>query len=428
MVTVQSWSQRLGGYRLFTNAFALVASVAGSGLLGLIYWDIAAHRTTQASVGRAAGEIAAISLLASIAQLSSGSLFSRFLPSAGDASRRFVAITYFICAFAALFLSVGYDALGFSHRFFVTSSSWNILFVVTTILFTIVGLQDNVLVSLRVSRWVAVENNLLGISKLFLLLLFATFASGQGIVITWTLPLIVGVIVVNWYIFGNRIPNHIRLHTGDGSLPSFRRMLSLSIPQYVTSILAMVNSMIATLIVIARLGAIQNSHYFIVAQVAAAPTLLLWRISSLFVVEFAHNPQAQLRQARHTVIAITGVLFVCLGLGIPLARTILQLIGPAYANQGTTLLRLLLLALPGPAIVAFYAAFAWIDGRLWGLMIREALLLVVFLTLVLAFINHIGINAVGYASLITSGIDLLIFVPLTVRRLRSIPNLTSVAT
>lgn len=186
--------------------------------------------------------------------------------------------------------------------------------------------------------------------------------------------------------------------------------------------------MIATLIVIARLGAIQNSHYFIVAQVAAAPTLLLWRISSLFVVEFAHNPQAQLRQARHTVIAITGVLFVCLGLGIPLARTILQLIGPAYANQGTTLLRLLLLALPGPAIVAFYAAFAWIDGRLWGLMIREALLLVVFLTLVLAFINHIGINAVGYASLITSGIDLLIFVPLTVRRLRSIPNLTSVAT
>ena len=420
--TLHRWSDRLSNYRIFTNAFALLVSMAGSGLLGLIYWDLAAHRTSESSVGRAAGEIAAVTLLSSFAQLSYGSIFQRYLPRGGSQSRRFTLNGYIVCSSLALVLSLAYSALGFTHRFFEPSLRWTLLFVATTIVYTIFALEDAVLISLRVSRWVAVENNLFGLAKFLLLFPLAALALGQGIVFSWTLPLIATVLVVNWYIFARRLPEQMRTQTSTEALPSFRRMLSLSIPQYVTSILTMVTTSVATLIVIARLGAVANSHYFLVAQVAAAPALFLWSITRLLVVEAGHNPLALRRHVRQAVSAEVAVIVASIAFGVPLAHSILRLFGPAYADQGTTLLRLLLLALPGTAIAALYAAFAWIDGRLWYLMVREGVVMVVFLSIVLTFIGSRGINAVGYASLATAAAEFLVFLPIVVRRIRALPR------
>ena len=114
-----------------------------------------------------------------------------------------------------------------------------------------------------------------------------------------------------------------------------------------------------------------------------------------------------------------AVLVVAMGVGITFAHPILSIFGSAYASQGTTLLRLLLLALPGTVVASTYAALAWIDGRVWFLMIREGGAILVYLAIVLHLINHDGINSVGYAALVTSGVELVLFLPVTVQRIRA---------
>ena len=155
------------------------------------------------------------------------------------------------------------------------------------------------------------------------------------------------IFAVNWYIFRRRLPEHVRTTQISQPLPTLKRMLSLSIPQFAGTILSIFSTSVVTLIVIAKLGAVANAHYYLAAQVAAAPTLFIWSISRLLIVEVSHEPSDQRSHLVQSAVAMGAVLVVAMGVGITFAHPILSIFGSAYASQGTTLLRLLLLALPG---------------------------------------------------------------------------------
>jgi O-antigen/teichoic acid export membrane protein len=370
------------------------------------------------SVGRAAGEIAAITLLSTLSQLSFGPVFQRFLPRAGDASANMVLTGYFASAGTAILISVAYVAFGFADRFFQPSTRWALLFVVTVVFYTVFALQDAVLISLRAARWVAAENILFGVAKLALLVSLASYALGQGIVITWTIPIVATILCVNVYIFTSRIPRHVRDASNVEPLPTLRHTLSLSIPQYAGTVLSIFSVSVISLIVIAKLGAVANAHYYLVAQVASAPSIFIWSISRLLMVEVSHEPKRQLQYIRQSILAMGIVAILGIIVGLFFTHQILGLFGSAYANQGSPLLRLMMLSLPGTVVVATYASLAWIDGRVWLLAIREGASMMFYLLVVFVMIDHQGINSVGYAALATSALELVIFLPLLIRRIR----------
>ena len=396
-------------------------SVGGSGILGLLYWYFATHVASQKLVGQAAAEIAAITLLSTLSQLSFGSVFQRYLPGASRKAKGFVLTAYSICIGLAIVIAASYTALGFTNRYFAPSLKWSVLFIFTVALYTIFGLQDYVLISLRVSRWVAVENNLFGVAKIILVVPLAAYATGQGIILSWTIPTIGTVVAVNWYIFRRRLPDYLRESILDEPLPTLRRILGLVVPQYTSTLLSVFSTSVVALIVIAKRGATENAYYYLAAQIAGPPTLLLWNVSRLLIVEAAHEVPDVRRLVRHAVTAMTVVVVIGMGFGIIFTHQILGIFGASYADHGATLLRLLLLSLPGAAVAALYYALAWIDGRLWYLMVRQAVAMLINLSIILAFISREGINVVGYAAVITSGVEFLLFLPITVRRIRAIP-------
>src|SRR5579863_1145825 len=129
--------------RLVQNAIALIISSAGSSTIGILFWAIAAHLATHAAVGRTTAEIAAMLLLANLAQLSYGSIFERFLPIAGHLTGGFVRRAYSTCLVFALVLATAYVIAGFGHSFLPSSLLWRALFVVSVVLWTIFALQDS---------------------------------------------------------------------------------------------------------------------------------------------------------------------------------------------------------------------------------------------------------------------------------------------
>ena len=388
---------------LVQNAAALMISSAGTAVLGLVFWVIAAHITSAKFIGRASAEIAAMTLLATLAQLSFGPIFERFLPVAGTRTRNFVKRAYALCLAVALIAAVVYLSVGFGHNFIPPSFGARALFVVAVVLWTIFVLQDWVLTSLRAARWVPVENILFALAKLALLPAFLAVTAIQGIFLAWSLPVIAAVGAVTWYLFRKCIPRHEASSPSSENLPWIREIILLAIAQYGTVLLTVLSSSLIVLIVIQRLGPVTEAHYYLPALISNGLALLLWSLESAFLVEASSEPNV-LRKNANTAIRVAIVVLVpSIAIGVIFAPEILRLFGATYAAHGTTLLRMLLLSLPGTAVTAFYAAFAWLDKRVWWLAGRELVTAVIYFGLLFLFIGHFGILSIGIASLVTSG-------------------------
>ena len=84
------------------SAYALIAGTGVTSLLGLLFWALAAHWLSPATVGIGAALVSALTLLANISTLGLRNGLVRFLPEAGPATRRLVASSYAVCAAAAM--------------------------------------------------------------------------------------------------------------------------------------------------------------------------------------------------------------------------------------------------------------------------------------------------------------------------------------
>ncbi len=400
------------------NAASLVISFGGSAALGLVYWGLAAHQHQQSEVGKSAAMIAAMILIAAIAQLGYGALFQRQLPVAGRRSGRLILRAYAVSTFVGVALATLYVASGLARHFLPRGDDWGAVFVVSTGLWTIFALQDNALVALRASKWVPVENILYSLAKLALLPLSLWGTNATGLFITWMAPIPLALIGVNWFLFRVHLPRRLLEDLPTEDLDQGRSLWSMTAAQAITTLLSNVSGSIVTLIVLAHLGGSANSIYYVSFQIVLGPMMFLWSVSRSLLVEALHEPE---RLARHTRRGLVTTLVILLGtwlIAVPLAPWVMLIFGHSYVASGTTLLRLQLLALPGTAVTAFYTAYAWIDKKLWSLSARALLSLVINITTLELLIDHFRLAAVGLAALATAAVEVVLFLPLTWRRVR----------
>jgi len=409
--------------RLVRNAVALMISSVGSAILGVAFWGIAAHLATATAVGRMSAEITAMILLATLAQLSFGTIFERFLPVAGSQTKSFVIRAYVMCVICAFVVTSIYAFSGLAHSFLPSAFLWRALFVVAVVLWTIFALQDSVLIGLRASRWVPLENILFGAMKLALLPILVATSPDQGIFLAWSVPVILTLIAVNWYIFRKRIPDHMVLTAQVETLPRPRELVVLAGAQYATLLYSMITPAVVTLIVIQRLGAVANAHYYMPALITGSLSVFLLSVYKSFVVEAASEPHALRHHTNMAIGTMSAVLVPSVLIGVIFAPFILRIVGSTYATHNTiTLLRMLLLSLPMSAVSIFYSAFAWLDRRVWWLALRDVLSVAVFFGILFSLISDHGILAIGIASLFTSALQGIFFLPISIRRYRLTSN------
>jgi O-antigen/teichoic acid export membrane protein len=403
---------------LVKNALSLVVSGAGSAMIGIVFWGFAAHLASAATVGRMSAEIAIMLLLSLISQLSFSTNFERFLPVAGDQTKAFIVRAYILCISASLLTSVVYVTLGLGHSFLPASFGWRAFFVVAVIMWTIFALQDSVLVGLRATRWVPVENILYSLAKLGLLPLLLVVTAGQGIFVSWMIPVALMIVLVNWYIFKRRVPQHVALSSLSEALPTTRELIVLAGGEYGGLVINVLTGSLTTLIVINRLGAVANARYYIPAQIALGAFLLLSSILRSFVVEVSSDPSRTRHFSRLTLRTMVALLVPALIIGIVLAPEILGIFGHNYESQGTLLLRMMLLSVPAMAVTQFYFSFALLDKRIWWFALRQGASAVIFFSILLIFLSHFGIRAIGAAYLIETSIQAIFFLPILIKRYR----------
>ena len=407
--------------RLVRNALALIVSSTGTSILGVFFWGVATHLTTASSVGRSSAEITAMIFLASLAQLSFNSIFERFLPVAGPKSRSFVGRAYAISISVALLIASTYAMLGWGRRFVPRGFWWQALFVFAVILWTLFVLQDSVLIGIRQAKWVPVENIAFALLKLALLPMALAFSRSQGIFMAWTAPVAPAVGWVTLYLFRRGILRHEKLTLQSDELPSPRELIKLAGAQYMTLLFWAFSPSIITLIVIQRLGAVSNAHYYVPALIESGLYLILLSIGRSFLVEAAHEPEALRRHSRTATRAMLLILIPSVAIGVAFAPIFLRIFGSGYAQSGTTLLRLLLLSLLGSSAMIFYSTFAWLDKKVWQMTSRSFATMVLNFGVIFWLIDREGILAIGIAGLASSLLQVVLFVPISIRRYRRAP-------
>lgn len=400
---------------LTVNAVSLMTATIATNALGLVFWGEAAHLKPPAVVGRAAATIAAVTLLASIAQLNLTNVYMRLLPAAGRLGKRLVERGYLVVIGLALLVGAVYALTGLSAH--VLSRGWGdrILFAATVPAIAIFALQDSVLTALRRAPWVPVENVSFGVSKIILLPLLALLPLSGSIVISWIAPAVIAAIVVNALLFKRVLP---RLAATDGTLPGRRRIASFVAGEYLGNICTTAAMQLMPVLVLWRLGPAQAAYFSLPWLILMALTLLLWNVSSSFVVEIVggheRSGDALPRSLMLWGAVAMGALLVC----VVGAHPLLELAGSRYAAQGSMLLRLIGLSMPFTAIVALYRTIVWLDQRVWLVAALQAAAGVSILGLTLVLLPHAGLAAAGWANLATQAGSAIVMAPLALRRLR----------
>ena len=184
----------------------VLLNTAATGALGTVFWLVAARYSNEDDVAAA---VAAVSILIAVAftcMLNIPTAISRFLPMAGRYRTTLVVRSYVIALVASALAGSAVVAVGLARGGAIVEGGSMLLTVVLALcipVWVIFALQYGILVTLRESKWVPIENTVTTVAKYGLLPLCVGIGGGAGILIAWTAPALAGIVVITGFLFRN---------------------------------------------------------------------------------------------------------------------------------------------------------------------------------------------------------------------------------
>lgn len=371
----------------------LVASAGVTSVLGLAFWSLAARRYSPVALGATAGLLAAMEIIAAVSNLGLRSALTRFVPSLGGQARRVVAISYASSGALALVCALGFVAVHgrlFPELTLLDEPSGATFFTVSTALWVLFSLQDSVLVGLRRSAWLPVENALFALVKLALLVVLVTPMPEWGIYVAWTAPLALFVLVVNVFIF-----RWLDRGTGGEERLGVKELVRFSAGDYAASTIWLATIDGLPLLVLALAGAAASAGYHLAWTVAYTLFLVPSAVGSALLAEAAHDGPRLDANARRA-------LGLSLGLVVPGALVIavvspllLSVFGGTYADEAGVLLRLMALSAIPYAVNNLHVSLARARRQVASVVRFYAVFCGALLALSALLIPHLGASAPG---------------------------------
>ncbi len=387
---------------LYRNGYALVAASWLSSVLGLVFWLLAAHLFSPKAVGLGAALIAAMTLLATVAQLNLKSALNRYLPTAGARSGGMVLRAYAFALIATALLAVGFIAgtgLWAPDLTFVRDQTGLVLwFVASTLAWTIFVLQDSVLAGIRQAVWVPLENGVFALAKILILLAVAGTATTLGVFFAWTVPLLAIVLPVNWLLFRRLLPVHERepAASAPASLTSVGRYVAWDSVAYV---IWAGTIGVLPLIVLGIAGAEATAGFYTSWAVAYSLYLVSSGIGMSLLAEGSRDASNLDRDARRMAWAAAQVVVPGAAMIVIAAPQLLAMFGDPYTEH-VALLRMLAVSAVPYIVVATWVTVARVRQRMQAVVATYAALCGLVLLAGVPLMSAIGTAGLGVAWLL----------------------------
>lgn len=362
------------------TALAVIVSTLVTSALGFAFWLVAALVYEPETVGRDNALVSAMMLIATVCLLNLNNVLMRFLPQISEHVGRRVVQAYAISSVCSLLAAVVFARLAGnvseSLRFLGESTAWTLAFALICAMWTIWVMQDAALVALGKAQWMVPENASFSLLKILALPVVFAVASGHGVFISFVAPAILVLPVINWMIFKRAVPAAAEAQRGAGGVVSvfgWRRLFVFSAQDFIGSAIGEVVVVAMPLLVISLLTAAETAYFSVPFMLIAALDMMYYAVTVALTTEAARDPKRVVELTRMAVRRLTRFqLPVSIAIGL-LAPLILLPFPAAYADQGTTVLRVLAAASALRAAVLLYEAAARLQGHGLRLMLAQVL-------------------------------------------------------
>jgi len=217
----------------------------------------------------------------------------RYIPVAGTDTKRLVMWGYLFSTLLAVVVGAGFLAtisIWSPSLNFLGQDFWLALwFLLGVIGWCIFALQDNVLTGLRETIYVPIENIPYAIAKIGMLIFFAAGFSAYGILVSWTLPMIVTLLPVNYLIFRTLIPRHTKIHKEQRLAYGSRQISYYIAGNYVALLFQLVVLRLLPVMVTNMAGPSASAYFFLPFTIATSLRLIISNMSTSFTVELSAN-------------------------------------------------------------------------------------------------------------------------------------------
>jgi O-antigen/teichoic acid export membrane protein len=342
---------------LARNGYALIANSAATGGLGVVYWLLVARVYPAAAVGVASAVYAAMNLLAGFTALNFNGALTRFIPKAGRQTGPLISRAYLVSMVASI---------GLAELFLLTLRWWGpsyselsgplvgLIFVGCVVAWAIFTLQDSALIGLRGAFWVFLENTLFGVAKIVLLIALArVLPQHGGIYVSWMLPVIVAVPLINVLIFRKMVPRHVAA-TGDVQPPSRREIGRFLAGDYTGAMCLLATVSLVPVVVAARTSPAANAYFYVAWLIVGIVDMVGINMGMSLTVEGSFDAASLAVNGRKALRRVVSMLLPCAVLLAALAPWWLRLFGPGYAEHSTRVLELLAAATLPRAVTEVY--------------------------------------------------------------------------
>jgi len=405
-----------GDGRVLGAGTALSLSAVITGLAGLLCWVVAAATLPQDAVGRASAFVSGFILVAGIAQLNVGLGMLRWLPRAGGRTGRLVGRGYLLVAVTAAAGALVFLLLPVGSR--IAPGTTALLFAAACVGWALFQLQDSVLAALGRVWWVPLFNGAFGFARVLALPALGAAMGTLGVLYSWILPTLFFTAFA-----GSLIIVLARGHRNQPvptDLPRPREVVSFLGPTYLATIGTTVLYNVVPLLVIGGFGPALGATFFVVWTGLTATDYAINGFVNSMVLRGSSDVDARpaiLRAVGKRLALLAGAGVVA---GVVLAPVLLGLFGPAYAEQGTGALRVLLAGVAARVVVALGVAVRLMNGDGRGAAaIQLSGSALVLLGVVLAP-HDAGLLGPASGFVLAQGIVAAFVLPGLVRRLRGV--------
>ncbi len=391
---------------LSKTAYSLILNSGLTAAAGFGYWVIAGRRYSAEAVGEAGAIISALTLVSAVGQLNLSGTLMRFLPGAGrrsavrligSAYAMAIGLTSLLSILAMIMLRNSDLANGrlSAPQVVIAAAAWAMF-----------SLQDSVLVGLRRAPLVPIENIAFGIAKIVLLVGFVDRTS-TSLVLSWALPLLALIPVINWLVFRRFLPAR---GTADIHILDLAVMKRFLLGDASTGLLQQAAVWLLPLLVTHRLGSGQNAGFYLALITSMTLDLLVSNLTSALTVEAAHNPDTMTGLLRTTSRRVITLLPLAVLGVVALAPWIMRIYG-SFGHSSVVTLRLLALACIPRAVILIYQAVCRVEHATH----RSAVLQLALVTTVVSFswlaVGVFGVVGVAGAVLMVNTVGALTVLP-----------------
>ena len=381
--------------QLYRTGYLLIAGTGIAAVLGFVFWGLAARTYPAHDVGTNATVISAMTLVSGACTLGLSAVLVRYLPVAGRSTRRLIVSSYALTVGLSLLFGAAAaltSDLWSSDLSFLGGGAWLAGFTLATAATTVFTLQDGVLAGMHAARWIPIENSLFSLAKLVLLVIFAAWLPTSGLFVAWTVPLLPALAIVSWLIFRRLVPQH----RAEGSLQR-RQVLAMAAGNYGGNLFGIAGTLYLPILVTNMTSPEQAAYFYVPWLFSLSLQLIALNMMTSLTVEAAIDLPRMRHLSRRALWQTLRLGLPVIGLGVVLAPLILKVFGSEYSEEGTALMRWLLLAGIPNVVVALGVTIARIEHRGGAVLLIQAAIAVMTIGLSAALIPGLGITGVGVA-------------------------------